>query len=365
MGIFFAMLMGPVCIISGLLILRSIESQINYTNIVKKAPQFSAEKLNPDAANAPLVALTGTLNIANPLTTETPLIEAPYLFCKATTEVFAWNEEKKETNTTSKLSYTQNWTSAPTPSTSFEEPVGHENPQMHTAFMAWQQPSFTIGAYTAHTSNLQLPEPTQLRLTSKTITVKSPNFLSQQYLYTPKKPGTSAQAPQIGDLRTNFCVIDGNKKQVTIFGRVQGAAIDAANMQDVLTSETNETFFRLFFCSRQEAIKQLDAEYKSGIFFRNLISWFLLCLGFLLILTPIMAITNGIPILSGLINFMAIFFATTCASALFILAKIFIKIITAPLTGIACTTLLLWFAWLLLKKNNDKNMDFEKKTTDI
>ena len=355
-GIFVSIMLGPCLIAISFFILYSMEYDINLAKLCKQAPQFSAATLVPNAETFSLVALTGTITIEKDLETDSPLVAKKYLAAASTTEVYAWEEHQKAQTASSEgrppAMYLARWTTTPQQTHTFEKPDGHTNPEMHQSLHTWLQPEFLLGAYHAQTTDVQLPALQTLRLTNAVVGVKSPQIITERHLYETAK---DTRTPHIGALRKSFSVLDVNGMNATLFCKVQGNQATAADLQPLVSFETSETLHRLFLCTPAEAIKKLSNEYNTETNLKNFLAWFLLVAGFLCLLAPLSAMVQGIFLLSGFIDFVVGFVSLTSGTAVFVITKLFVKVLTAPLLSVGLIAAMICGAWILFRRSKKNN----------
>lgn len=354
-GIFLGVLLGPCLIAVSFFIMYNMEFDINLAALCKQAPRFSASTIDAHAEQFPLVALTGTLIVEKNLETDSQLIPKPYLAAACTTEVYAWEEHQKTQGANAEekppATYFAHWTTTPGQTHTFENPEGHTNPEIHQALETWVQPEFLIGAYRTQTADVQLPPLKVLHLNSQVIRLNNVEKITEKHLYATEK---DHHTPHIGAYRKSFSVLDVTGAQATLFCTVQGGKTTTAALHTLVPFETTETMQRLFLCSPDEAIKQLAREYSTERNLKNLLAWILLVAGFICLLGPLCAFTQGIFLISSLIDFLVGFISLVCATLVFVLAKIFVKIITAPLVSISLIAALMYVAWIIFKRTKKK-----------
>jgi len=351
LGILVSLLLSPCMIAASFFVLYTMEYDINLATLCAKAPQFSAETLNVEAEKHPLVALTGIINIEKDLITNTPLTPKPYLAAASTVEVYAW-EEHKTTQATSEQErpaplYLARWTTTPQQTETFERPEAHENPEMHQSVLTWLQPTFLIGAYRATTANVQLPPLESLKLSDQTLTLPNGSAWAKEHFYTTAK---AVRIPQIGDLRQSFAVLNAHNQAATLFCQVKDGQAQPAELQPLVSFETSQTLQRLFLCSPTKALATLAKEYNTETRIKNITAWLLLLFGFLLLLSPIFAVTQGLFVFAGLVEGFLVLSSMLGASIVFISAKIFVKILVNPLLGCAVVFCAGYIAWKFFRR---------------
>jgi|GEM_PF-3549693 len=346
------LILGPLCIIGGLFLLYFVESSTNYGALARKATVINATTQTDFSEDMPFVALSGVIKVATPISDNLFLKPSPYLSFSRTTEIFAWKEtsntktpsgDSQNPTPETTISYSTDWTTRPTPTELFKNPVGHENPTHIPISPAHHtQESFLIGALQIKTDKLHLPQSTQLILSEQTVNTPAPTIIHENSLFTPKNIPASPLAPKVGDLKTTYHVVDANNKEATLFCAINQKKIKPALLSEITQKASTESFFRLFWGSAQDAINELQKEYDQKLFWGQVITFIIFFFGFLMFLGPISAIVSGISLLSGLFDTIISVLSLVAAAITFFVAKLLIQIFLSPLLiGLLCCSLLI------------------------
>jgi hypothetical protein len=354
------LVLGPTIIFGGFFLLYMVDSQTNYAELAKKAICLKADEIDVKNNELPLVAVTGTINISEPLSDGMFLKPAPYLSFSRKTLVYAWEEIKNIKNTEdssgkpiqeSSTTYKSVWTERPTQTELFEHPEGHQNPTEHSPQeIQRQQKTFNLGKYIASGTDLQLPAEESLIISTQTVTAELPHVIIDNTIFSPKNPPATPMHPQIGDLKTLYRVIDAQGKTATIFGKIQNNSIGKALVKEIQHSDSGEIFYRLFWQTPKDAIFKLEQEYKQNLFWGHVIVFALFFFGLMMFLGPISALMSGVPILSNILDTTIFLISLLCAGVLFLIGKLLIELLISPIKIGLIVLALLLLSTIFIKK---------------
>jgi hypothetical protein len=291
-------LIGLVMFLGSFVMLWMNEGQINWADVANSSTAIDAATLG-NTGDGKFVAATGQIVSAEQLGDPPYLKPGPYIHLARTVEMYAWKETKESettnqtgggSTTTTKYSYTREWTSSPQDSSTFEVPDGHTNPQQMIESSERTVAQAQVGAYTLDMNTLDLPSTKPLALNAALIDSESSAKLVGGYLFSGS--GTLAK-PQLGDLRIQYQAL-ANNLRATVFGVRRGDQLTPYLFQ----GQTN--FYRALAGDRATAIVALRNEHDALIWIFRIIGFVLMWLGLSLMFTPITAVLNILPFLGNL-----------------------------------------------------------------
>jgi hypothetical protein len=257
----------------------------------------SAVLSNEAAEGAGFVSVSGTVGAKEPLGDPEFLAPGPWLSLQRRAEMFAWVEhrETEERNkigggkeTITYFEYRKEWTNEPKPSSSFDNPVGHDNPPMHLSDQSFASDAGTIGAWMFDAREADLPGGEGLELTSLPKAGTGANAKAAgEFLHIGR--GDLAN-PIIGDLRVSFTAVPTGISG-TLFGQAEGGRIGP------YVHEGEHRVFRLFRGSRDEALLQMHQEYVVLGWVGRVAGFLLMWIGMSLVFAPLHAVMDILPFL--------------------------------------------------------------------
>lgn len=324
MGSIKGILIGLLLFIASFIVIYVNEGSVDVSRIAATAIEIDAQQANTQD-DGKLVTTVGNLVTTETLG-DTYLQPGNYIALHRNVEMFAWEEEAdhdEDTGTT--YSYNQVWTSSPEDSADFAEERGHENPKMPIESAMLKVAAARIGNYDIDVSSVQMPALKDLTLTSENAILGGRNLDEDEEYYEEFTdiPATLEQnkylfkgfgnidTPEIGDIRISYSAFDSGK-EVTIFGKLNGNKISP------YIGEKNTKLYRLFEGTADEGIVQMRNEYNTSKWIFRGLGFVLMWIGLSLILGPISATLDFIPLLGslsrsviGLITFIVSLIMTT------------------------------------------------------
>lgn len=315
------------------------EGKVDISEIGKTATKVTAESVDT-IAEGKLIAVTGKAVSTEKLGDGMFLKPADYLAVSRNVEMYAWvekSESKSDTNTggsettTTTYSYSTNWTSAPGSSSSFKEPTGHANPEMSIKADSFHVQSAKVGAYEVDMSKLTLPAYTDLNLTKEDLDLTKGVF-ENGYVLVGK--GTLS-APQVGDLRISYSAVK-NNLDGTVFGK-----LDGGKLVTYIDQPTNESLYRLFNGTFDEAIAQMHTEYTMWLWIFRAIGFLMMWIGLSSLFGPISVVLDVLPVLGsvsrgaiGLLTFIVSLVLSIIAILTSMLLHSVVAMVVAAVVGI-------------------------------
>lgn len=305
---FVGALIGVLLFFGAFVVLWVNEGKINWAQVAGTSLAVDATSVN-GSSDGKFVAATGILLSPEQIGDEPYLRAGAYLKLERKVEMFAWQEHqdsetKKEfgggSTTRTTYAYTKDWTDHPQDTGSFEIPQNHANPTQKITNAAWTVASGHVGAYQIDPAQLDMPRATVLNLNPDMVMNGNTQQVRSGYLFAGN--GTP-DAPYIGDLRIQYMAVP-NNIHATVFGTQQGSTIVPYLYRG------DSLFYQAFKGERATAIAQLQTEHSMLTWILRLVGLLMMWLGMSMILGPITAFLNVLPVLgtlSGWVTGMATF----------------------------------------------------------
>ena len=226
-------------------------------------------------------------------------------------EMFQWAESKssktrdklgggKETITT--YDYDRRWHRDRVNSDSFERPSGHSNPQPRYLSRSLVAEQASLGAFHLRSALVgQLNSWTDVSIDESTLLSKAETDARLHfkaaggYLYF-GTPSVDPAAPQVGDLRIKFRVVE--PMTVSLLSQQQGgefAPFKTANGESIESVEEGTK-------SAPEMLNTLRSSNTTLATVLRLVGWLLCCVGFSLMASPLQALSSVIPLLGRMVG---------------------------------------------------------------
>ncbi len=296
MGVFF----GIALFLGSFYLLYWNEGRVDMSKIAMTAVQIGAEAVDA-TANGKLVSVTGTVKTDETVGDGLFLKLGNWLAIDRNVEMYAWGEHKStksQTNVggssteTTTYSYSKGWTDHPTATADFQHPEGHENPAMpNLEGSSGTVGTAKIGAYDLPMGEIQLPGYKDLSLNPNMLELKDGfTLVDSKFLF--KGKGTMG-TPEVGDMRVSYSDVP-NGFDGTAFGKLEGSTIRP------FMTDKGDILHRLFYGSRDGAIKTMSTEYLMWIWIFRGIGFFMMFLGLSMIFGPISVFLDVLPIFGSI-----------------------------------------------------------------
>lgn len=301
-------LTGLLLFIGSFIVIYINEGSVDFSKIAATAITIDATKANTEHEGK-LVTTSGSLVTTEKLG-DTYLQPGNYIALSRTVEMYAWDEETnhdEDTGTT--YSYNKVWTSSPEDSSKFSVQKDHENPKMPFENASFRVSGARIGNYEIDIPRIQLPPLKNVALTPENAILGGieldeeedeeyyenfadiPATVEQgQYLF--KGFGTY-ETPEIGDIKISYTAFD-SSADVTVFGKLNGNKISPH------IGKKNSKLYRIFEGTADEGIAQMKSEYTTSKWLFRGLGFLLMWIGLSMILGPISATLNFIPVIGAL-----------------------------------------------------------------
>ena len=327
------------------------EGRVDVSKIAETAIQISSEEIDASANNK-LVSTYGTVKSEEVLGDGLYIKPGDYLSINRKVEMFAWIE-RSETTTESNLggsetetttyTYYKDWTQAPTSTSSFEHPEGHENPQKLLDSKSTTVNTAKIGVYELSPQKLSLSGSRDLNLNHDIIDYKDDIKLKGNYIF---KGKGKLENPKVGDIRVSYTYIP-NNSDGTIFGKLNKNKIDPFVTEDA-------RLYRMFSGTHDEAISKMATEHSIMTWILRLIGFLLMWSGLKMVFGPISILLDVVPFF-GSVSKMAIggisFIVALILSIITIIISIIFHNIWALLAIILITAGVMFYLYKTKAKN--------------
>jgi hypothetical protein len=263
----------------------------------------------PDAGNdGKLVHTTGEATTEETLTDPLLGVSAPALALERRVEMFQWREksESKEekklggsTETVTTYTYDTGWESAAIDSSSFEEPGGHENPEMPFGSETWRAEQVTLGGFTlAPELAGQISDQSELPVGEEQLAAVPDESLRGQlqvagsgfYL------GSDPASPTVGDVRVTYHVVQ--PTTVSVVGAQVGSEIGPYRAEaggEIALLETGAQTAEAMFTAAV-------TENTVMTWVLRVLGFFFLFLGIRLVLRPFEVFADVVPMIGTLVG---------------------------------------------------------------
>jgi hypothetical protein len=299
MGSFMGVLFGIALFFGSFILLYWNEGRVDMSKIAMTAVQIGADAVDA-TANGKLVSVTGNVKTGETVGDGLYLKPGDWLALNRKAEMFAWEEDEKtssQTNTggsetdTTTYTYSKVWTDHPGESANFHHPEGHENPAMPMGGGSYRVQNAKIGAYDLAFGEIQLPDSKELNVNPSQLDLKDGVVVGDsRYLF---KGKGSLSTPQLGDVRISYSDVP-NGFDGTAFGKLENTTI-----RPFLTDK-GDTLHRLFYGSRDGAIKTLATEYLMWIWIFRGIGFLMMFIGLTMVFGPISVFLDVLPIFGSI-----------------------------------------------------------------
>lgn len=327
------------------------EGKVDISEIGKTAEKVSAETVSA-TADGKLVAVTGTAVSTERLGDGMFFKPADYLALSRNVEMYSWIEKadsKSDTNTggsettTTTYSYSTNWTSSPESTSQFKDPTGHANPEMSIKADTFHVNSAKVGAYEMDMAKVVLPAYQDLTLKKEDLDL-SKGVFDGGYILVGK--GTLA-VPQVGDLRISYSAVK-NNLDGTVFGKLENG-----KLVTFVDPKTNESLYRLFNGTFDEAIKAMHSEYTFWIWIFRLVGFLMMWIGLSSLFGPISVVLDVLPVL-GALSRGAIGFLTFVVSLVLSILAIVVSMLLHSLVAMIVVAVVGILAFIIVLKMKGK-----------
>lgn len=340
-------LIGIVLVIAAFVVLWNNEGRTDLSTIADDSVAISATSV--DAAHeGKLVAAEGNLRAAAPLGDPDYLAPGAYVALYREVEMYAW-VEKRDTDTrrntggsettTTTYTYEKRWVTNPTDSDTFQRPGGHTNPPLTIDAQDFIAPDVTLGAFTVEPTQLHLPAPQEVPLSTPALAEGAEGTVEGEYLFI---GDGSLQQPQVGDVRLHFTAVP-NDVEVTLFGLQQGEQL-------VPFVRGDATLYRAFTSDREGAIATLHTEYETMGWIFRIVGFLLMWAGFGAMVGPVSTVLDVLPFLGNASRTVLGVLTFVVAAVLSFITVVISSLFHNPIALVILLLLLVGVGWLLERR---------------
>ncbi len=288
-----AIVIGVALVLLAFPILWWNEGRTDISTVAKKAVAVRPDG-SQTSGEGKLVAVTGPLEASGLLADPDYLRPTPYVSLRREAEMFAWVEkvtvEKQKkigggSKETKIYAYEKKWTSRPQDSDDFRHPEGHENPTPRVHGDAFAAERALIGVYAFPPDHIQLPPALPMALDDARLLPRR-GTRAGNYLFLGE--GTIA-APRLGDTRLSWSGVQAGRK-VTGYGKQTGRELVP------YLHKGKDQLYRVVDGTHAEAIAALRDEHTAMTWFLRLVGFLFLWIGLALVIGPVHAVLDILPI---------------------------------------------------------------------
>ena len=307
---FLGMLLGGVLVPAAIVGLWWNEGVPDLSKIADDSLEISSASVDP-SMNGTFVSITG------PITSESSVSDPPFIesgaYIKLTrrTEIYAWDEERRSSETTDAVgggsttettyTYDTEWVSTPDDSTTFEYPEGHRNPAKTLSDATFAVDRASIGAYAIDvTQGVELPSGTTI--TPSRGELPAGYGVADMYIYT---RSDAQSAPRVGDERLSYIAL-ARDTTVTAFGSVEDGTFAPYR-------HSEHTFFEVMEGTRSEAIEAMHNTYVLFVWIIRVVGVLGIFVGLQLLTGPISRLLSLIGVVGAVFDGISGFFNAALA----------------------------------------------------
>lgn len=311
MNSFVGVLLGIALIIGMSILLFWNEGRYNLADLAKNAQELTAT--NASSLEGQLVwhkctLQGGTMTFLN----DDVIIDNNYIYLERNVEVYAWIESS-ETKTHDNIggsqdvetvySYKLGWTDNPVDPVNFQDPEMHtkQAPIVNIASMQYRNPNITIDKYSIDADTLEISSIQELILKSgETVeagALSEEALISGNYIYYKAPLSTGPNNPSFNDIRVKYQYIPASLDGL-IIGKIKGNSLVKFINEDA-------EIYRFFDANTlEEAVSQLNQEYKTTTWMLRIIGSIAMCVGFALLTGPFSTLLMVLPMLGNASKFL-------------------------------------------------------------
>jgi hypothetical protein len=308
MGSIKGILLGLILFIGSFVVIFINEGRVDVSNIASTATEINSTESNTEL-DGQLITTTGNL-VTTAKLGDTYLQEGNYISLRRIEEMYAWEEESDHDSDTDSTTYSYNkvWTSSPEDSDHFRD-KSYENPKKSVENVSLNVGKARIGNYEIDIPSVSLPAHTEVRLDSEN-TIVGGRLLDEDedeeyYENFEDIPGTVEDGkyifrgfgtygePEIGDIRISYTAYEAGN-EVSIFGKLNGNKISP------YIGDKNTKLYRIFEGTADEGRVQMHNEYTGSKWMLRILGFVLMWLGLGLVLGPISATLDFVPVVGSL-----------------------------------------------------------------
>jgi Transmembrane protein 43 len=369
------------------------EGRVDVSEVAKNAVEIDADQIDAGADDS-FVYVSGEVVSQEQIGDGLYLIPGDYLAVSRTVEMYAWVEKTSSTTedewgggqtTETTYSYAQEWVHSPTSSSGFEYPEDHSNPSKTIEDDSNRVGSAKIGVYGLDMGKLELAGYRNLSLSEDVIDTSKLGAASvetdaavdkssddEDFSYewsvtvdeeevagnTTNESGSglvgdfifvgegSLTSPEVGDLRISYSVVR-NNTEGTIF-----AELDGDRLVTYVDEDTEESLYRMFTGTRDEALGTMHGEYKFMLWLFRAIGFVMMWVGLSSLFGPVVIFLGIVPALGSLSRSIVSFVTFIVAALLSIITILISMILHSVIALVVAVVLTLVVVVYFLKRES-------------
>lgn len=285
---------------------RAVQTQRSLTEGAGLVVPADPARVDP-ANDGKLVHVSGDIKPGAPLADPDFMVSATALRLVRAVEMYQWKEESRtetrknfggsEERVTT-YEYHREWSETRNDSSRFKRPEGHVNPQMAYRAASYSSRDATMGAFRPGTNVIdRLPanetvplDPSLARKLSGR--VKGPVHIVDGRIYL----GDNPSDPRVGDLRITFKIAPGGPASIVARQAGTGFAAYQTKAGDALL------MVRPGIMSAADMFAAAQRENQILTWILRLVGVFLMFIGFLLILNPLVVVADVVPFIGSILG---------------------------------------------------------------
>lgn len=294
---------SPLLLIMAIVILFWSEAKYDLLNLAKTAVEINSQNIDANASfDGRLISTTGIIVTDNEISDDLFLKPDKYVVINRKVEMYAWVDDTiSESSASSRNSRETNnnsiykmWTEDPKSPSEFQYPEGHINPEKSISSRSFTA-SARVGNYLLDVSRIEIPHSLEpLILSPQNTTPDKATFITNDgsHIFIRKNDASSLKTPELGDLRISYTFMSSGKL-ITIFGKLNGTNITEYNDQ-------SNKLYRIFYGTRDEAIKKLQSETRFFIWGSRIFGFFAMWAALAMLFWSLNIVRGGVPIFGSI-----------------------------------------------------------------
>lgn len=334
------------------------EGRVDVSEVAKNAVEISAEEVDA-GADGEFVYVIGDVVSEEQVGDGLYLISGDYLAVSRTVEMYAWVEETSSTTedewgggetTETTYTYVREWVENPVLTGSFEYPEDHENPSKAIEDYDNRVGSAKVGVYELDMGKLVLAGYGDLSLSEDVIDLGEDGEaeLIGGYIFVGDGYLTS---PEVGDLRISYSVIRNNT------GGIIFAELDGDRLVTYVDEDTEESLYRMFIGTRDDALATMHGEYKMMLWIFRLIGFVMMWVGLSSLFGPVVVLLGIVPAF-GSISRSLVGFVTFIVAAVLSVVTVLVSMLLHSIVAlvIAVMIILVLVVYFLKRESHGKSV---------
>jgi hypothetical protein len=340
---------GILLFMASFAVLFLTEGRTNEADVAEQALSVPSEEAG--GRDGEFISTTSEITTKAPVGDPEYLEAGNWISVERDVEMFAWverseSEERKKigggTERITWYTYTEEWTSVPDDSNTFDDPRGHLNPPQSVEGKVFSTKAATVGAWSFDATDARLPPNEDLSLAG--LTLKGAAAAGATVGDVVYLGAGGVETPRIGDIRLSWRTFASGER-VTVWGQGEGSTL-VAHMHE---GETR--MFRVLRGGRDEALAMMLQEYKMLGWIGRGIGFFMMWIGMMMALAPLSQVMDVIPFLGNASRGL-VMVATLPIALVLTLVTVVISMVLHSVLAMVIIGLLLagWAGWTIKRK---------------